>query len=204
MPTKTLITVGLIVLALTGASCDVLPTLVEASAPRMEVSETMTLFDFSDARQINRWFRVNDGVMGGVSTSRMALTDQGTAIFSGVISFENNGGFATTQTNFTPALDISGTTGIEIQVRGDGKKYGMYLRNADVSLSYEATFLTQVGEWQTIRLPFKDFRPTVFGRPARAPAFNAERLRAMSFIIEYKQEGPFALEIKSISTYRTE
>ena len=44
------------------------------------------IFDFSDQRAADGWFVVNDGVMGGVSSSRFESTDEGVAVFEGVLS----------------------------------------------------------------------------------------------------------------------
>lgn len=40
------------------------------------------------------WQAINDGVMGGVSVSRLRFDSTGYAVFEGVVSLENNGGFA--------------------------------------------------------------------------------------------------------------
>ena len=41
-----------------------------------------------------RWTSVNDVVMGGVSDSLMQVSEDGTGVFAGHLSLENNGGFA--------------------------------------------------------------------------------------------------------------
>tara|TARA_B110000196_G_scaffold262804_1_gene234824 strand:- start:34 stop:516 length:483 start_codon:yes stop_codon:yes gene_type:complete len=51
------------------------------------------VFDFTTATNSSAWQIVNDDVMGGVSTSRFQILTNG-AVFSGVVSLENNGGFA--------------------------------------------------------------------------------------------------------------
>ncbi|MBC8100822.1 MAG: CIA30 family protein [Armatimonadetes bacterium] len=161
-----------------------------------------TLFDFSTANTVAAWFPVNDGVMGGVSQSTLTATNDGTALFSGDISFKNNGGFATTQSNFGAPLDLSVYQGLAIRVRGDGKRYGIYLRDGNRNLLHQATFETVAGEWQDIQVPFASFEPTYFGQPARnANPLNPGRISAISFIIEYKQEGAFALELARVGVY---
>ena len=52
------------------------------------------LFDFQASTNSSAWQIVNDEVMGGVSTSRFQILTNGGAVFSGVGSLENNGGFA--------------------------------------------------------------------------------------------------------------
>ena len=57
-----------------------------------------TLFDFTTATNSTAWQIVNDDVMGGVSTSRFQVRTNG-AVFSGVVSLENNGGFASVRSS---------------------------------------------------------------------------------------------------------
>ncbi|MFZ9858392.1 MAG: CIA30 family protein [Roseiflexaceae bacterium] len=160
----------------------------------------MKLVDFSLPNETKAWAPLNDGVMGGVSRSELVATTSGTAIFRGVVSFDNNGGFATVQTNFVQPINVSAYRGISVRIKGDSKRYGMYLRTNSRSLVYQATFVT-TGEWQTIQLPFDQFKPTYFGRTVPGDPIDASIIRSMSVLIEYKQEGPFALEIAHIGVY---
>jgi hypothetical protein len=161
---------------------------------------SMKLVDFALPNETKPWFSLNDDVMGGVSRSEIVATSNGTAMFRGVVSFENNGGFATVQTNFAQPINLSAFRGISVRIKGDTKRYGMYLRTNSRSLVYQATFAT-TGEWQTVQLPFDQFKPTYFGRTVPGDPIDASIIRSMSVLIEYKQEGPFALEIAHIGVY---
>ena len=164
-------------------------------------TQEWAMIDFADAQAVRSWYSVNDGVMGGVSESTFKATTDGSAIFSGIVRFENNGGFATVQTDFNPARTMALYDGLTLQVRGDGKKYGVYLRTNSGSIRYQATFTTQKDEWQEVRLPWSAFVPTSFGRTVIAPALDPSSIRSMSLLIEFKQQGPFALEVKHIGAY---
>jgi monofunctional biosynthetic peptidoglycan transglycosylase len=164
-------------------------------------AQEWTMIDFADNKTVASWYSVNDGVMGGVSESAMTATSSGTAIFSGVVRFENNGGFATVQTDFNPARSMALYDGLKLQVRGDGKKYGVYLRNDTRRVLYQATFVTEKDTWQEVRLPWSAFVPTSFGRQVTAQALDPSAIRAMSLLIEFKQQGPFALEVKHIGAF---
>jgi hypothetical protein len=159
----------------------------------------MTL-DFKDPAIFAAWFSVNDNVMGGVSQGGLTRTPDGTAVFSGVLSFRNNGGFSTIQADFRAPQDWSAADGIWLRVRGDGKRYGVYLRDSLQPLRYEATFETVRGEWMTVQLPFTAFYPTYFGQRVRAKALDPSRIQSMSVLIEYQQEGAFALELAALGT----
>ena len=43
---------------------------------------------------VDNWNIVNDGVMGGISTSSLSINSNSILIFKGYLSLENNGGFA--------------------------------------------------------------------------------------------------------------
>ena len=78
------------------------------------------LFDFANATNA-AWQVVNDDVMGGVSTSSFRITN-GVAVFSGKVSLENNGGFASVRT--LPArFDLGEASEFVLRVRGDGRRH---------------------------------------------------------------------------------
>jgi hypothetical protein len=171
-------------------------------APQRSIEQeaTMKLVDFTLPNETSAWFSLNDDVMGGVSRSELLATTSGTAIFRGNVSFENNGGFATVQTNFRQPLNLSAYRGLVLRIKGDTKRYGVYLRTNSRSLVYQATYET-TGEWQTVQIPFDQFKPTYFGRTVPGDPIDTSIIRSMSMLIEYKQEGKFALEIAYIGVY---
>ena len=79
------------------------------------------LFDFPDATALARWEIVNDGVMGGVSRSRLTVANR-TGVFAGEVSLENSGGFASVRSR-PESLPAAGATGFLVRVRGDGHRY---------------------------------------------------------------------------------
>ena len=56
-----------------------------------------TIIDFTSETQIQDWMVINDGVMGGISSSSFQM-DKGCALFSGTIALDYNGGFASVRT----------------------------------------------------------------------------------------------------------
>ena len=188
------------------------------------INAPMLIFDFSQAnaqaQQI--WGTVDDVVMGGVSESRIQWL-QGRALFAGVVSTANSGGFASVRTrNLAPPLDLSAYQGLELQVRGDGQRYKFLLRSSSGwdSLAYAYGFdtiasdpMVSEGEtWQTLRIPFQDLRPVFRAKTvADAPAFAADRVSSLQLMLskfEYDgdlnphfQPGPFRLEVRSIGVY---
>ncbi len=153
------------------------------------------LFDFAQTTNAT-WQVVNDDVMGGVSTSRFELTN-GVAVFRGVVSLENNGGFASVRT-LPMRFDLGDASEFVLRVRGDGRRYKFTARtdaNFDGPL-YQKAFTTRKDGWQEIRLPLKDFIPTFRGRVlAGEPPLSANKLASLGFLISDKQDGPFRLEV---------
>jgi monofunctional biosynthetic peptidoglycan transglycosylase len=144
------------------------------------------------------WRAVNDGVMGGLSQSLLRATDDGTVVFMGVVSLENNGGFASVRTSLDET-DLSEYAGLAVRVFGDGKRYRLRLRTDDRfdGIAYQATFETTGDVWQLVEIPFVSFVPTYRGRTVRdAPLLDTTKIHQIGFMIADKQKGPFRLEIE--------
>ena len=114
-----------------------------------------------------RWELIADRVMGGVSSGEMErehVAGRPALRMCGDVSLENNGGFLQIALDLAPdggVVDARQWTGIEIDVFGNGERYNLHLRTADVVRpwqSYRAEFFA-TPEWQTIRLPFATFEP---------------------------------------------
>ncbi len=163
---------------------------------KADTATNKTFFDFQAATNLPAWEVVNDDVMGGVSTSRLRVSTNG-AVFSGVVSLENNGGFASIRS--APVREnLTGFTAFVLRVRGDGRSYKFSARTGagfDTPL-YQCSFTTKQGEWEEHRLAFSDFVPTFRGRVLTdGPALNPAKINSVGFLISDKQAGPFRLEI---------
>ena len=149
------------------------------------------------------WPNIDDPVMGGLSRSRMTVSGD-VAVFEGVVSLENNGGFASLRSR--PAEhDLRGFDGIALRLPGDGKTYGVRLRTDSRfdGVSYQTKVATEADRWVEIRLPFETFAPVFRGRRVPGyPALDPARIQTFGLIISDKQEGPFRLEIDWITAFR--
>lgn len=61
---------------------------------------------FDTPASTQNWQPINDGVMGGISSSQIRFDLAGHAVFEGVVSLENNGGFASVRAS---QLDFGGS-----------------------------------------------------------------------------------------------
>jgi NADH dehydrogenase [ubiquinone] 1 alpha subcomplex assembly factor 1 len=157
-----------------------------------------TICDFSAGCQ--GWVNVDDVVMGGVSHSMMQHRLDGTASFTGELSLERNGGFASVRTLLN-VRDFRKFERFRLRLKGDGKHYSFRVRNDERfdGVVYASDFDTQPGEWMEIDLPFSDFRPLFRGRARpEAPAMDPARVVQIGFLISSKQEGPFCLQVEWI------
>ena len=163
------------------------------------MAKEKTLASFESAESLKSWTSVNDGVMGGVSKGGFKYTGQGTMAFTGELSLENNGGFSSIR-NKLASLDLTGTTGIVVKSRGDGRTYWVELRVAGQmgATSYRANLPTTAGEWREIRVPYKDFRLQAFGRELPIKPVDPAAVASMGFTLADKKAGPFNLEVEYV------
>lgn len=161
----------------------------------MGSGQTIVVFD--EASDVSGWKSVNDDVMGGCSSGSLNRSPGGLAVFSGTVSLDNGGGFASVRSP-TLAQDFNGRDSFLIRIRGDGHRFKFNVRSESrfSTQTYQCAFDTHPGEWEECRLPFAAFVPTFRGRvQSDAPALNAARIRAIGFLIGGRQHGPFRLEI---------
>lgn len=162
-------------------------------------AEAKTVFDFDEPGAGDNWFSVNDGVMGGISKGSFRITADGSLLFSGTLSLENNGGFASIRSR-NVAIDLDGATALLVKARGDGRTYWAEIRerNQQGASSFRAYLPTVEGELKTIRIPLSDFKFQTFGRSIPMRALNTQAAQSIGFTIADKQPGDFRLTIESI------
>lgn len=163
----------------------------------MSTTETI-IYDFSETNPVEKWQIVNDGVMGGRSQSSLALTEKGHGKFSGQISLENNGGFASVR--LLTDVDIQPNQNkVVLRLKGDGKIYQFRLKGSrNQRESYVHEFQTN-GEWQSIEMNINDFSPQFRGRKLDMPNFKFSKIEEVRFLIGHKKEEKFELLIDSIA-----
>lgn len=169
------------------------PAPIRSSLP-MEKS----LASFDDAASARRWSTSSDAVMGGVSTSRARIDDDGHLVFSGVVRLENNGGFATVSGAAATrgGDDLKGYTRIAMRLKGDGKIYQLWLYTGERRRVHVARFTTTADSWETIVIPFGAFRAeNGFGQPVISPALADPTVLGYRLLISDKQKGPFELQV---------
>ena len=131
------------------------------------------------------WELVSDRVMGGVSgggLSRAVVSGRPALHLTGDVRLENDGGFVQAALDLAPDgafVDARDWDGIALTVRGNGERYNVHLRSADVTRpwqSYRATFVAQP-DWAQVTLPFSDFTPHRLTAP-----LDLSRLRRIGLV----------------------
>jgi len=148
------------------------------------------------------WMTVNDTVMGGISSSSVQIDpDSHLLSFSGEVSTENNGGFASTRSQWV-GYDLRGYDGILMRVLGDGNTYRFRIRTAKTGpqIAYTALFKTEDDGWQEIFIPFAEMIPTYRGYAVlSAGELEPAAVRSFGLMVSDKQEGEFNLLVDWIN-----
>ena len=172
----------------------------------MAMQEPRDLYDFTHQETSGVWMIVNDGVMGGISESRLSLDQQGFLVFEGRVSLDYGGGFASVR-SILNRLDADPYDGILIRFKGDGKRYQLRLRQGDRmdGVAYFRHFETKNEEWEEVFLPFHSFQASYRGRRLPDyPKLDTRRISQLGLMISDKQEGNFRLEVQRIALYFNE
>ena len=111
------------------------------------------------------WYIINDGVMGGRSIGQGALKDE-SVLFKGMISLENNGGFASMRSPYG-RLDLSQYEQLKIRYRATGEPCKIMLESSrQFWRPYFAQRLDPTGsEWRTVRFDLAELQQYQLARP---------------------------------------
>ena len=167
-------------------------------------SNLLDIYDFNSPETAGSWMIVNDGVMGGVSQSRLSLDEQGALVFEGKVSLDYGGGFASVR-SIVNQLDAEKFQGIFLKIRGDGNKYQLRLRQTSrvEGAAFYHHFKSEIGKWVEIYLPFTGFKASYRGRllPDH-PKIDTSRIAQIGLMISDKQKGIFRLEVNRMALFQ--
>ena len=137
--------------------------------------------------------------MGGRSASRVEPCPDGAA-FTGTVSLENGGGFASVRTR-PGRWDTAGARFLVLRARSDGKRYKLTVRTDEGfdGVQYQQAFTTAGGRCRDVRLPVAGFHASFRGRRIPdAPPLDPAQIRAFGLMISEKQAGAFRLEVATL------
>jgi len=160
----------------------------------------------------------NDGVMGGVSTSRVDVSGprmSGTMTFEGDVSFDNNGGFASMRLADDPR-DLSAYDGLLLTYNappeGEPRAINVQIYSRQMQFgfggmrprSFSAAFVVVPGVEgnSTWYLPFDRFRGTNgFTMPDTRARFDPSSFLTMGFQVSF-QKGAFNVSLQSVDAVK--
>jgi len=139
--------------------------------------------------------------MGGVSTGNFKFTEGNTLLFTGKLSLENHGGFASIRSK-TDVMNLEGVKTFKLRVKGDGKYYHFNISSSNfiADPGFQAKFKTQKDTWQEVELNLEEFSPA-FGSTYSKDNLKMSAIKLMGVVIEDKQAGKFKIEVDWIKAY---
>lgn len=167
-------------------------------ASGVRADQRRNLVDFSEENEGVTMGITDDGVMGGLSKGAIRRTDEGSVVFSGTLSLENNGGFSSLRMA-GGEWNLEGWKGIVLKVRGDGRTYDLRLTTNEhhrgSAVSFRGSFQTRKGEWVEAKIPFSELEAGWRGRTLDTK-FDPARIEGLGIILADKQPGSFHLEVQ--------
>ena len=172
------------------------------------------IISFPDASSVAAWRNVDDSVMGGVSASTSSWVSsggRGAMEFTGELSTDNNGGFASTLSRVDTGLGMraSGSRALGLRAFGDGRTYLLQLRagpsGADRWISrFTPPAEDSSGTAANIELPLASFEPVnQFLRPVDPmAALDPATISQIGIYVLDGQVGSFRLVLEGISAVR--
>lgn len=155
------------------------------------------IYDFNSSSKKNEWRIINDRVMGGESNSTFKINNDGHGSFTGNVSTENNGGFASLRYRFDE-MSTAGKTKISLRLKGDSKLYQFRIKSQSADYySYVKIFKTS-NEWETIEFNIADMYPSFRGKKLQMNNFDKAFIEEISILIGNKKNESFELLIDKI------
>ena len=152
------------------------------------------LFEFDKASDLSQWTIVNDGVMGGVSDSDLTINENGNAVFTGKISLDYNGGFASVRYN-PDQIDVSPYEKIVIRCKGNPNRYQVRTKSSWRERHSYIQYIDITDEWQELEVIMKDMYPQFRGYELDIPNYPKEILGEFALLIGNKRYEDFEMEI---------
>jgi hypothetical protein len=137
------------------------------------------------------WRGFSDRVMGGVSNAEFnqdEIEGRRCVRMTGNVTRDSGGGFIQMALELENLSDASPYRGIELLVYGNDEDYNAHVRTADCGWyeeSYRATFHAEK-RWQTIRLPWRDFKPNGVSTPLDTSSIN--RLGLLGWMRDFEAD----------------
>ena len=173
----------------------------------LTASPNVTASDVDLATDVAPWHVVNDGVMGGVSSSQVTVGNAGVR-FSGTVRTDNNGGFASVRRAVAPDALPGDAVAFDLRAAGDGHRYRLVVYTRDAYgraqlFSFFAEFETHAQRTTEHHLLLTEFRATFRGRAVPdAPPLSMGHVVGVGLMLlkngHRAGRGPFEVMLQSL------
>ncbi len=160
------------------------------------VSASVVIFQFDSSSTTEGWRIINDGVMGGKSTSMITVNSQGNGVFQGKV-VTDGGGFCSLRYNCN-LEDVRKYRSLRIRVKGDGKTYQCRIVGKRGDYHQYTFSIDTTGEWEVLDIPLNKFTPIFRGQHLEIPKYDGRSIQEVGFLIADGQAGNFKLVIDRI------
>lgn len=160
-------------------------------------SSSSTVFDFEAHTDLSKWTVVNDGVMGGISSGRIYISNKGHGVFEGRIRLDYNGGFSSIRLPLDQ-IDMDGYSKVKIRLKGDGKRYQMRVKSDQSDYHSYITYFKTSGKWEEIEIELGKMYASFRGRRLTIPDYPCKKMEEFGILYGEKKEESFRLEIDYI------
>jgi hypothetical protein len=150
--------------------------------------ETTVVIPMNDAKDLERWQKLDDVIMGGNSSSLLSLNDTSPGFaWKGELVVEG-GGFcgARSYPDATGTMDLSNYDGITLRVKGAGETLKLNIKTEDLNEpedTYQATFDVPDGEWGDVFIPWHEFVPVKRAKSvADGPPLNPKSIQQFGLV----------------------
>jgi hypothetical protein len=156
--------------------------------PRPDVLLTLVT-----AAGFSGWHALNDRIMGGSSSGTCQAGAAGLA-FQGELVAEGGGFISCRSPLFSPPLDLSAHTGLDLEITGEGRRFKLAVACADGlagitelipgGLRWVHEFGTEPEGITLVRIPFASLRPSVRAQPLGIPLlrFDPSRVNRLQLL----------------------
>lgn len=155
------------------------------------------------SNNVNRWYSLNDNVMGGKSVGTFSQKNDHLH-FHGSINTDG-GGFASIRRKIS-AEPFSNVDRIRLAVQSDKRAYSVQLQDENgtqQSISHRAPIAVKAtDDYEVIEIQLKDLVPMFRGRNIQAAKFNTATARTIGIMLSDSIDGPFNLKLAWIDVCR--
>ncbi|GAB2914232.1 CIA30 family protein [Rheinheimera gaetbuli] len=164
------------------------------------MTDAVTL-NFIDHRHFERIMLVHDTVMGGRSSGNVVSHNKIALRFSGILSLENNGGFASAEFKLLKPITWLNSKALILNAEADGRRYQLRLKTpfTPQGVAYVAEFTSQ-HKTHDYEFGVSAFSGRYRGRPVgNLPPLSFSDITHVSVMLADKTPGPFLITLYSLS-----